>query len=1634
MAEFSVNIEKMEEVAADAEQVSRILGEKLSELEAARSQINACMSGTGGKSVRRINALEDKVKKLNREISMLSQKLLEISGIYQAYEKRILGLKGSGDAESRDSAGRSGEPSILDRIRNVLSKIKKAGLNPNVAYSADPVNLSTGNYVYENNYFSYDSPVFNNLRLFYNAQEKHVGMAGKGWITSFERRLVIEDEHAWVLGEDGARTEFYISGRGSFISVFASNDILEKDNDGYLFTDENMNCFRFDHSGKLQEVFTEDGTYRICYEYHDGALSQVKDSYGVSFSMSYTEDGKVSDITDSAGRSVSFSYDGDLLVGVTDPEGNTTGYAYDSFDRLEKVISPDSECALFNRFDEQGRTVSQIFADGGEVRYQYDDGSRQVIMTQQNGSNIVYEHDERYRHVKTIFPDGEEYFSYDDNNLLTSETDARGNTKKYEYDAIGNIAKIINPLGDVLEILRNDRGQVNRLLLNDITLQSSDYDEAGHQVSSMDAAGNLVKFEYDVYGNISACIRQDGSRAEYLYNDRGDLIRVFTPEQGETLYEYDDCRRVSASTDALGNRTEYEYDKNDRIVRVVNALGEEQTYEYDCRGNMIRMTGFGGGVTTIRYNSLNKPEAYIDEDGNCTEYSYDRMWNVISRKTQDGAVTCYEYDGRGRMVSITDPEGNTQKAAYDPCGNLVRRTTEDGADYQMGYDELNRLISITDPLGIVRKAGYDALGNVVVVDYGDGIKESAEYDLAGNLTSYTDRTGYTRTFEYTELGNVREIADEKGWIRRYEYFPGGLLKKEYGSDGSWKQYEYDKTGKVVSISDECGGGWNFSYDVLGRVIEAEHIDDRTERYEYDPAGNVSAVIDAEGNRTLYKYSGSGDLLHMQDAEGSETGFLYDSCHRLIRILQPESGKLNAGDIKELSQSGDDLRVTSFVRDKRGNVISRVNAEGAEAKFAYDACGRLSSVTDEDGNMIDIRYYADGMREALLLPDAKSIMYQYNALKQLVRIQDWLGEICLDRDEEGRLLHVSDQKNRNINYQWEADQLKQICYPDGKIAEYCYDEKRRLSDCLYGDISYHMEYGEGTRLKKRSCDHGPAVEFTYNRAGYPMNIIHSDHGTAVESLAFRYDACGRLAESVRRQEEGNAQRIKYDYTPLGMLASVQKDGIQTAAYTYDIFGNRTYSREGDFESSYTYNRLDQLLSMTCEGGTRTFSYDRRGNLRDVHLDGKKVLELTFDAMNHLTGAVSPNGSAKYAYNGLYRRTSAQFLLNGTSFNEEYVYDYTRASENLLMKEGGAKAENLLWCDDLLLIDRENRPEFVCADERRSLIASIDGRNGLPHLQHMQYEAFGSGHAKGAAGENVFDTGFTGYRNDPVTGLLHANQREYDPRAGRFISMDSVAAVIMVPCAINGYLYCLNDPVNAYDPTGLIAAWLAGGIVGAVVRTGTKFAGDVVKTVTTGKPSFSSWQSYAGAAAGGFTEGSVFVGATIAAGGNVKAGMSAAGAAGNAVDTLVTNGLSMATHAKGFENYSMKDLCRNTIVSTAEGAVEGFAFGAAAKHIKINGITKGRNSFQAVFKSGITKGIRYGFNMSWKTVAKGAFAYGVIGTIDKIYGGLKDKIKDKLKETGKDFVKNLFQRVVSGGRNISTAACAATGSRPQALRLP
>ncbi|MEM2591838.1 MAG: RHS repeat-associated core domain-containing protein [Thermofilaceae archaeon] len=61
----------------------------------------------------------------------------------------------------------------------------------------------------------------------------------------------------------------------------------------------------------------------------------------------------------------------------------------------------------------------------------------------------------------------------------------------------------------------------------------------------------------------------------------------------------------------------------------------------------------------------------------------------------------------------------------------------------------------------------------------------------------------------------------------------------------------------------------------------------------------------------------------------------------------------------------------------------------------------------------------------------------------------------------------------------------------------------------------------------------------------------------------------------------------------------------------------------------------------------------------------------------------------------------------------------------------------------------------------------------------------------------------YRNVANTGgLMHVGARWYDPTVGRFLQRDPWLGDIYEPHTLNAYAYCLNDPVNAVDPSGRI----------------------------------------------------------------------------------------------------------------------------------------------------------------------------------------------------------------------------------------
>ena len=222
-------------------------------------------------------------------------------------------------------------------------------------------------------------------------------------------------------------------------------------------------------------------------------------------------------------------------------------------------------------------------------------------------------------------------------------------------------------------------------------------------------------------------------------------------------------------------------------------------------------------------------------------------------------------------------------------------------------------------------------------------------------------------------------------------------------------------------------------------------------------------------------------------------------------------------------------------------------------------------------------------------------------------------------------------------------------------------------------------------------------------------------------------------------------------------------------------------------------------------------------------------------------------------------------------------------------------------------------------------------------------------------------YRGYVYDEETGFYYLQSRYYNPELGRFISADVYLSTGQGVIGHNAYAYCGNNPTIRVDIEGdwwqVIAA-----AIGAVVNVTSQLVTDIITSVaTSGEVHLSSWQTYVGAAIGGAAEGFVFA----CTGNSVLAG-----AVGSGLETLATEGLTKLTDSSYDKNWG--EIAFDTMASSAAGAYSG-KFGDSLPKIKIRGLNVGRNSFSAVFKSGITKlKNRTARRMSIKVMAKGLAA--------------------------------------------------------------
>ena len=338
------------------------------------------------------------------------------------------------------------------------------------------------------------------------------------------------------------------------------------------------------------------------------------------------------------------------LTRVTDHNGRTTGFIYDSAGNRTGVAYPDGSAAAF-AYDRNNRLAKVTDGEEGSTQYSYDGAGNMIAMTQP-GSVVSYTYNGNGQPVRAAYRFGdascvEETFTYDAlGRIMGSQRTGRGaepdggkaavlaggaapgvagliRTAAYTYDALGRLTSCRN--GESVEAYT--------------------YDALGNRTSRSLDGIQRAACQYNAPGQLVSMV-EDGITYSFGYDKRGNLTREYREEELIRQYTYDSAGRMSLGKNLeSGGESAYAY----------NALGM-------CVGNVQKRMGHHGPLT----REMQYVPDYLSGTGNelmayeigagSVKTVFGRGYERLSQKTAAGR-TFFHSDINGSPLFAMDGQG-----------------------------------------------------------------------------------------------------------------------------------------------------------------------------------------------------------------------------------------------------------------------------------------------------------------------------------------------------------------------------------------------------------------------------------------------------------------------------------------------------------------------------------------------------------------------------------------------------------------------------------------------------------------------------------------------------------------------------------------------------------------------------------------------------------------------------------------------------------------------------------------------------------------------------------------------------------------------------------------------------------------
>jgi len=837
-----------------------------------------------------------------------------------------------------------------------------------------------------------------------------------------------------------------------------------------------------------------------------------------------------------------------------------------------------------------------------------------------------------------------------------------------------------------------------------------------------------------------------------------------------------------------------------------------------------------------------EPTAIVDPNGKRTDVTFDPVGRMSAvwlpdRSKSGGATPNMKYtyllrsDAPVAVTTETIRDDGTYDASYSLYdGRLRLRQTQEAAPdggrvvSDTFYDSRGLEVKSNDDYWNSGTAGTTLLTDVAdttvpdqEVTFFDGVeRETASIQKVYGVEKWRTTTAYggDRVTVTPPQGDTptTTLTDADGHTTELRQYTGGTASGAYDAT----KYAYGNSGELLSVTDPAGNVWRYAYDLRGRKIREEDPDQGTSTYTYDDGDQMLTSTDARGGTLAYAYDGLGRKTGLYD--GSTSGF---------KRAEWTFDTLASGVVVK----GRIATATRYVKNTTTGATDAYTVSVNGYDNRYQSLGATATIPASEGNLagtyrVNTGYTASGFPSTISYPAAgglaaETLRYGYDAYGRLTSAQTGLSTMLTG----ATYTPYGEPLQTTMSAATGKDLVQTYFYEDGTRRLSRVRADRSTSTTSLADYNY-----------------------TYDPAGNVTKIADTPSGGPSDVQCFTYDYLRRLSRAWTATDNCAA-------APSTAVLGGPAPYWQT--WTYDTIGNRKSQTTYDpvsgagTTSNYAYPstgaaRPHAVSSVTTGSTTDTFGYDATGNTTT-----RTGQSLTWDAEGKLATATQGGNTVSFLYDAdgqrLIRRDNTTTTL------------YLGNTELTLTKASGAVAATRYYSAGPATAVRTSAGLFFEITDPHGTASLAVGATDLSYVQR-RYLPFGE--LRGSApGSWPDERGYVSGTADAATGLTHLGAREYDPKLGRFLSVDPVTDS-GEPQLLNAYAYAANSPITASDPDGMwphfhMPKWAKKALHkgGRLLGRGVRWGHSIVKRgINWGRSLVRSWARSLGRAAGRFVRAS------------------------------------------------------------------------------------------------------------------------------------------------------------------------------------